>query len=46
MSTAAKVAATKVKHPERFCPVPRCLWHTGDGSRCPRHPSKIVMEVR
>lgn len=34
---AAKVAANKEKHPEKYCPVKRCLWHTGDGSYCPRH---------
>ena len=36
MSTASKVAASKEKHPERFCPQPRCLWRT-DGQYCPRH---------
>jgi hypothetical protein len=34
--TAAKVALDKEKHPERFCPVKRCLWRTGGGF-CPRH---------
>lgn len=33
---AAKVAAEKTKHPERFCPEKRCLWRTG-GGYCPRH---------
>jgi hypothetical protein len=33
---AAKVAADKEAHPERFCPAYRCLWRT-DGSYCPRH---------
>jgi hypothetical protein len=37
MSTASKVAEHKAKHPERYCPKERCLWHTGDGSYCPRH---------
>jgi hypothetical protein len=37
MSTAAKVAERKLAHPEEYCPHPRCLWHTGDGSLCPRH---------
>jgi len=36
----AKVAADKLVHPDRYCPAPRCLWRTGDGSRCPRHPAK------
>lgn len=36
MSTASKVAANKLKHPELYCPHPRCLWRTG-GGRCPRH---------
>ena len=34
--TAAKVAAHKAKHPEQYCPTPRCLWKTG-GRYCPRH---------
>ena len=37
MSTAAKVAQDKAKHPEKFCPAPRCLWRTGTGEVCPRH---------
>ena len=36
MSTASKVAANKEHHPDKYCPVPRCLWRTG-GGRCPRH---------
>lgn len=36
-STQAKVARHKLAHPEKFCPEPRCLWHTGDGRYCPRH---------
>jgi len=39
MSTASKVAAYKERYPEVFCPEPRCLWRTGDGSPCPRHPN-------
>lgn len=35
-SIAAKVAATKEAHPERYCPTHRCLWMTG-GGYCPRH---------
>jgi hypothetical protein len=38
MNVAAKVAEQKRKHPERFCPAPRCLWRT-EGERCPRHSS-------
>lgn len=34
---AARVAADKEKHPEKYCPARRCLWRTGDGSKCPRH---------
>ncbi len=26
MNIQAKVALDKVKHPERFCKMPRCLW--------------------
>jgi hypothetical protein len=26
MNTQAKIAVDKQKHPERFCPVLRCLW--------------------
>jgi hypothetical protein len=36
-SPAADVAKDKLAHPERYCPEPRCLWRTGDGSPCPRH---------
>jgi hypothetical protein len=28
MNVNAKVAEDKRKHPERFCPAPRCLWRT------------------
>jgi len=28
MNIQAKVAIDKQKHPERFCPVRRCLWRT------------------
>jgi hypothetical protein len=28
MSTQSKVAQDKVKHPERYCSVSRCLWKT------------------
>lgn len=28
MNVQAKVALDKEKHPERFCPAPRCLWRT------------------
>jgi hypothetical protein len=47
MSTAAKVAEHKQKHPERYCPANRCLWRTAKlnhatgerecGGYCPRH---------
>lgn len=47
MNINAKVAEDKRKHPERFCPTPRCLWRTAkldhatqtysDGGYCPRH---------
>jgi hypothetical protein len=33
---AARVARLKERHPEQYCPEPRCLWHTGGGP-CPRH---------
>lgn len=36
MNVAAMVAATKRRHPERYCPTARCLWRTGGGA-CPRH---------
>jgi hypothetical protein len=36
MTTAAKVAINKEKHPEKYCPYPKCLWRTG-GGYCPRH---------
>ena len=41
MTTQSKVAAHKAKHPELYCPRPRCLWHTL-GGLCPRH--KAVCE--
>lgn len=42
----AQVSAARAKElqPEAFCPHPRCLWRTGDGSRCPRHPAPRVLE--
>jgi DNA-directed RNA polymerase specialized sigma24 family protein len=45
MRIAAQVARDKELHPERFCPAHRCLWRTGDGSRCPRHQTREVVEV-
>lgn len=48
----AKVAIDKAKHPERYCPEPRCLWKTAKlnhetqlhegGGRCPRHGGPVV----
>lgn len=43
MSTAAKVAEYKRRHPELYCPAPRCLWKTGGGS-CPRHGADVDRE--
>jgi hypothetical protein len=49
MSIQTKVGMDKQKHPERFCPVPRCLWRMAkldhatqtfswpNGRYCPRH---------
>lgn len=34
---AAKVAADKAQHPERYCSVNRCLWAVRSG-KCPKHP--------
>lgn len=45
MNIQAKVALDKQKHPERFCPTPRCLWRT-DGSHCPRHAKREVTVER
>lgn len=37
---AKKVRENKEKHPELYCPNPKCLWRTGGGP-CPRHaPAK------
>ncbi len=36
-SVAASVRKSKEAHPDKFCPVPTCLWRTGDGSKCPKH---------
>lgn len=41
MYIAQKVAAEKAKHPERFCPEPRCLYKTG-GYHCPRHQVRVT----
>ncbi len=38
----ARAAKTKEAHPERYCPAPKCLWRTGDGSPCPRHIKAFV----
>jgi len=44
MTTAQKVAEHKAKHPDQYCPRPRCLWRTG-GGHCPRHqPKEIINE--
>lgn len=45
MNIQAKVALDKEKHPERFCPTPRCLWRT-DGGHCPRHAKREVVVER
>jgi len=47
MTVNAKVAIEKAAHPERFCPMNRCLWRTSKlnhttgvregGGFCPRH---------
>lgn len=52
MNTQARVALDKLKHPERYCPSPRCLWKTAKlnhstqvhegGGHCPRHATSIV----
>ncbi len=39
MKIKAQVALRKKKYPERFCPVPKCLWRTEGGEFCPRHSS-------
>lgn len=43
-ATAAAIAEQKRRHPEKFCPVDRCLWRTG-GGRCPRHPASLAVEL-
>jgi hypothetical protein len=44
--SAAKAARErKAAHPELYCPVARCLWRTGDGSRCPKHPAPLAVEL-
>jgi hypothetical protein len=45
MSTASKVAARKLEHPELYCPSPRCLWRTG-GGYCPRHAESTEVESK
>lgn len=49
MRIAAKVAAEKALHPERFCSVPRCLWRTltRDGVKpCRKHPAAALHDHR
>lgn len=46
-STAASVRQSKERHPEQFCPVPRCLWRVrgGDGRElgpCGRHGAPVT----
>ena len=51
MNINAKIALNKQKHPERFCPAPRCLWKTAKlnhatqqhegGGYCPRHGGAV-----
>ena len=44
---AAKVAANKARHPEHYCPAPKCLWRTS-GGYCPRHTpvrAEAIQEV-
>lgn len=36
-SVAAKVRQHKEDHPERYCPVPRCLWRLEPGQKCGKH---------
>ena len=38
---AAKVAADKELHPERYCTAPRCLWAVRSG-KCPKHPHAAI----
>jgi hypothetical protein len=43
MSVASAVARAKERHPEQYCPAPRCLWHTGGGP-CPRHVRQSAVQ--
>jgi hypothetical protein len=36
LTDQVEVALDKEEHPDRYCPVPGCLWRTG-GGYCPRH---------
>lgn len=55
MNVNAKVALNKQAHPERYCPVPRCLWKTAKlnhatqtfegGGYCPRHAKAANREA-
>lgn len=45
MRIAAKVAKDKEQHPQKFCPVQRCLWRTPDGTLCPRHALKLYERI-
>jgi hypothetical protein len=45
MRVAAAVAKQKELHPEKFCPIPRCLWRLKDNEdRCPRHREIATLE--
>lgn len=43
-STQVSVAKRKQEHPEQYCPVKNCLWHTG-GGYCPRHQHLDVVRL-
>jgi len=36
MNAQVRTALDKERHPERYCPVARCLWRSY-GAHCPRH---------
>lgn len=42
MNVATAVRRSKERHPEHYCPNPRCLWRvvngqTGEVKPCPKH---------
>jgi hypothetical protein len=42
---ARRVRERKKSKPEEYCPHSGCLWHTKDGSYCPRHQPQVLRDL-